>query len=103
MSLLSPQNVPLKLSGIMSKVKPLGDMILVQGYNTSSIGGIVLAEQKDEKFKQGVVVATDKTNLKNPLKVGNHIVFGGTPAATFLADNKKYSLLKYHDVFAKIE
>ena len=103
MSLLSPQPLTTKLTGIVSRIRPTGEMLLVQHYNTQSVEGIVLPQQKNTKFQQGMVIAVD--NAHNPMnfKVGNHIIFGNTPAASFVADSKNYSLLKQHDVFAKFD
>ncbi|KAL7714566.1 Chaperonin 10 Kd subunit [Entamoeba marina] len=103
MSLLSTQNINSKLSGTISRLQPTGEMILVQHYNTQSINGIVLPQQENKNFQQGMVVAINKENNPFQLKVGSHILFGRSPAATFISDKKNYSLMKQHDVYAKIE
>ncbi|BFU21466.1 Chaperonin 10 Kd subunit, putative [Entamoeba histolytica] len=103
MSLLSPQPISTRLTGLMAKIKPTGDMVLVQHYTTQTVNGIILAEQKNDKFQQGMVVSINTDNNPMKLKIGNHVIFGGSPATTFIADKKSYSLLKQHDIFAKIE
>lgn len=59
---LSVQPISTKLTGIMSRIKPMGEMVLVQHYSAPSVGGIVLAEQKNDKFQQGMVVAINPDN-----------------------------------------
>lgn len=103
MSLLTPQKISLPLKGMMKNVKPLNDMVLIQHYSNQTINGIVIAEQKSDKFQQGMVVAINTNNNPQNLKVGNHVIFGGSPAATFVSNKKNYSLLKQHDIYAKLE
>ena len=103
MSLLSPQKITLPLKVLMSKMKPLNDMVLVQHYSNQTINGIVIAEQKNDKFQQGMIVGINSNNNPQKLQIGNHVIFGGSPAATFISDKKNYSLMKQHDIYAKLE
>lgn len=91
-----------------SKLKPLGNRILVQRQEAkSSKGGILLPESAKEKPKQGTVLAvgpgkTDDKGRVHPvgLKTGDQILFSSYAGTEYKTEGQEFLILTEEDVLA---
>ncbi len=96
----------------MSKIRPLGDRVLLKVLEAESKtkGGIVLPDTAKEKPQEGEVVATGKGRVSEdgklqPLEVktGDRVLFakyGGTEVTT--KEGEEYLIVKEEDILAII-
>jgi chaperonin GroES len=97
----------------MTKLKPLGDRLVVEPIEQedTTSGGILLPETAKEKPQEGRVIAAGPGKLddsgkrvKMEVKVGDRVLYaryGGTEIK--LEENKKGLILKESDVLALVE
>lgn len=88
------------------EIIPLGERVLIKpnevGEKTK--GGIYIPESAKENKKEGIVeaVGEKKDGGALPLKKGDKILYGGYSNEDFEIDGKKYIILEYKDVLAKL-
>lgn len=90
----------------MTKIKPLGNRVLVQRSKAqTSKGGIILPDSAQEKPKEGVIVAvgpgkTDDNGHLEPIqvKVGDRILFGSYAGTEVKSDNEDMLILSEDDI-----
>ena len=96
---------------LMSKIRPLGDRVLVRQLEGEEItkSGIVLPDSAKEKPQEGEVIAIGSgkwidgklTNLE--VKVGDKILFSKYGGDEIKVDGVEYKILKEEDILAIIE
>ena len=93
----------------MSKIKPLGDKILVEILEAEerTKGGIILPDTAKEEKTEGKVVSVGTgrfldTGKIQPLEVkaGDRVIFGKYSGDEILIDGKKHKVLKESEVLA---
>ncbi len=96
----------------MSKIKPLGDKILVEVLEAEekTKGGIILPDTAKEEKTEGKVVSagpgkTLESGKVQPLEVkkGDRVIFGKYSGDEILIDAKKHKILKESEVLAVYE
>ena len=96
----------------MSKIKPLGDKILVEILEAEekTKGGIILPDTAKEEKAEGKVIAVGtgkvlESGKLQPLEVkkGDRVIFGKWGGDEILIDGKKHKILKEADVLAVYE
>ena len=96
----------------MSKIKPLGDKILVEVLEAEekTKGGIILPDTAKEEKTEGKVVSVGggkvlESGKVQPLEVkrGDRIIFGKYSGDEILIDGKKHKILKESEVLAVYE
>ncbi len=96
----------------MSKVKPLGDKILVEVLEAEekTKGGIILPDTAKEEKTEGKVISVGggrflDTGKIQPLEVkkGDKVIFGKYSGDEILIDGKKHKVLKESEVLAVYE
>ena len=96
----------------MSKIKPLGDKILVEILEAEekTKGGIILPDTAKEEKTEGKVVAvgagkTLESGKVQPLEVktGDKIIFGKYSGDEIIVEGKKHKILKENEVLAIFE
>jgi chaperonin GroES len=95
-----------------SKLKPLGDKILLKRVEAESKtkSGIVLPETAKEKPKRGTVIAIgdgklldDGTRAKFQVKKGDEVIFASYAGTEVKIDNEEFLILSEDEVLAVIE
>ena len=96
----------------MSKIKPLGDKILVEVLEAEekTKGGIILPDTAKEEKSEGKVISVgpgkvlDSGKLQ-PLEVksGDKVIFGKYSGDEILIDGKKHKIIKETEVLAVYE
>ena len=93
----------------MSKIKPLGDKILVEVLEAEerTKGGIILPDTAKEEKTEGKVISVGggrflDTGKIQPLEVkaGDRVIFGKYSGDEILIDGKKHKVLKESEVLA---
>ncbi len=96
----------------MSKIKPLGDKILVEILEAEekTKGGIILPDTAKEEKAEGKVIAVGAGRVLESGKVqalevkkGDRVIFGKWGGDEILIDGKKHKILKEADVLAVYE
>ncbi|OUV56306.1 MAG: co-chaperone GroES [Flavobacteriales bacterium TMED113] len=88
-----------------TKLKPLGDRILVEALPAEEkVGGIYIPDTAQEKPQKGKVVAVGPGNTENPitLKVGDKILYGKYSGTEIKYEGSEYLIMRESDVLAKI-
>lgn len=89
------------------KIIPIGERVLLEQIKEAdkTAGGIYIPDEAKEKKKEGVVIAagTTKDNQPLPLKKGDKVIYGGYSNEEFEVADKKYLLIEFKDIMAKIE
>ena len=88
------------------QIKPLGERVLISPTEEEKTkGGLYIPESAKEGKKEGEVLAvrTFKEGKELPLKKGDRILYGGYSHEEFEFDGKKYLIVEFKDVVAKIE
>ena len=87
-------------------IKPLGERVLLEQAEKEkkTTGGIYIPEDARKEKKEGIVVAvgTFKDGKDLPLKKGDKVIYGGYSSEELEIENKKFLLIKFEDVMAKI-
>lgn len=89
-----------------TKIKPLGDRVVVQREKAqTSKGGILLPDSAQEKPRQGQVIAAGEGKRSEdgrlePLsvKIGDRILFGAYAGTEFKDDEGEYLILSESDI-----
>ena len=93
----------------MSKVRPLGDKVLIKRLEAEekTAGGIVLPDTAKEKPKQGKVIAVgDGRQLESgkkialQVKAGDTVLFGSYAGTEVTVDGEEYLLMSEEDILA---
>ena len=96
----------------MSKIKPLGDKILVEVLEAEekTKGGIILPDTAKEEKTEGKVVSLGggkvlESGKVQPLEVkkGDRVIFGKYAGDEILIDGKKHKIIKESEVLAVYE
>ena len=96
----------------MSKIKPLGDKILVEVLEAEekTKGGIILPDTAKEEKSEGKVVSVGpgkvlESGKIQPLEVkaGDKVIFGKYAGDEILIDGKKHKIIKENEVLAVYE
>lgn len=90
----------------MSKIKPLGNRVLVQRSKAQTTkGGILLPDSAQEKPKEGVVIAAGPGKLNeegqlepNSVKVGDRVLFGSYAGTEVKHLDEDYLILSEDDI-----
>lgn len=90
----------------MTKLKPLGNRIVVKRSKTqTSKGGILLPDSAQEKPREGEVIAVgpgkrNEDGQIEPLsiKLNDRVLFGAYSGTEFNQDNQEYLILSEDDV-----
>jgi len=99
-------------AALKTKVKPLGDNVLVKRTEaeTKTAGGIVLPDSAKEKPKEGTVMAlgdgrlTDDGNrAKFTVKKKDRVLFSSYAGNEIKVDGDDYLLISENDILAVIE
>lgn len=88
------------------EIKPIGERVLLQPKEEEKTkGGIYIPDSAKESKKEGEVLAvgTFKDGKELPLKKGDHVLYGGYSSDEFEFDGKKYIVIDFKDVLAKLE
>lgn len=87
------------------EIVPIGERVLITpATEEKTKGGIYIPQSAQEGKKEGEVIAvgTDKDGKELPLKKGDKILYGGYSSDEFEFDGKKYIILEFKDVVAKL-
>jgi chaperonin GroES len=96
----------------MSKIKPLGDKILVEVLEAEekTKGGIILPDTAKEEKSEGKVVSVGpgkvlESGKLQPLEVkaGDKVIFGKYSGDEILIDGRKHKIIKETEVLAVYE
>lgn len=99
-------------SKTVTKVKPLGDHILVKPAEAEekTKGGIILPDTAKEKPAQGTVVALgegrlldDGTRAEFQVKEGDFVIYSKYAGHDITIDGEEYKVLQESDVYAIVE
>ncbi len=88
------------------KIVPLGERVLLQPQEKEekTKGGLYIPESAKEERKQGRVKAVGSKDGKNlPLQENDLVLYGGYSHEEFEIDGKKYVLVEFKDILAKLE
>ena len=93
----------------MSKIRPLGDKVLVRRVEAESktAGGIVLPDAAKEKPKRGKIVAVgqgkqldDGKQAKLQVKKGDEVLFSSYAGTEITVDGKEMMIMSEDDILA---
>ena len=96
----------------MSKIKPLGDKILVEVLEAEAKtkGGIILPDSAKEEKTEGKVISVGsgkvlESGKLQPLEVkkGDRVIYSKYAGDEILIDGKKHKILKENEVLAVYE
>ena len=95
----------------MSKIRPLGDKVLVRRVEAESktAGGIVLPDAAKEKPKRGKIIAVgqgkqldDGERAKLQVKKGDEVLFSSYAGTEITVDGKEMMIMSEDDILAII-
>jgi chaperonin GroES len=96
----------------MSKIRPLGDRILVKRIQEEekTKGGIIIPDTAKEKPQEGMVVAVGKGKttedgklLAPDVKAGEKILFGKYAGSEVKIDGEEHLILREDDILGVLE
>jgi chaperonin GroES len=96
----------------MSKLKPLGDKVVIEAAEREEMtaSGLVLPDTAKEKPQEGEVIAVgpggrDESGKLIPLdvKAGDRIIFGKWSGTEVKLDGEEYLIMKESDVMGVVE
>jgi chaperonin GroES len=90
-----------------TKIKPLGDRVLVQRAKApTSKGGILLPETAKEKPREGIVISVGPGKVNEngqiepmPIKAGDRVLFGPYAGTEIQENEEGYLILSEADIF----
>ena len=89
------------------KIVPLGERVLLKPKEKEerTAGGLYIPESAKEDKKEGTVIAVGSTKEghKLPLQEGDKVLYGGYSNEEFEVEKKKYLLVDFKDILAKLE
>ncbi len=87
-------------------ITPIGERVLLEQTKKEekTSGGIYLPEDAQKEKKEGIVIAvgTYQDGKSLPLKNGDRIIYGGYSNEELEVNGKKYLLIEFKDIMAKI-
>jgi chaperonin GroES len=87
-------------------IQPIGERVLLEQAEKEekTAGGIYIPEDAQKEKKEGTVIAvgTFKDGKELPLKKGDRVIYGGYSSEELEIDGKKYLLIDFKDIMAKI-
>lgn len=87
-------------------ITPIGERVLLEQAKKEekTAGGIYIPEDAQKEKKEGTVigVGTFRDGKELPLKKGDRIIYGGYSNEEFEVEGKKYLLVDFKDIMAKI-
>ncbi len=95
----------------MSKIRPLGDKVLVRRVEAEekTAGGIVLPDTAKEKPKRGKIIAVGQGRLlddgkraKMQVKKGDEVLFSSYAGTDITVDGKEMMIMSEDDILAII-
>ncbi len=95
----------------MSKIRPLGDKVLVRRVEAEekTAGGIVLPDTAKEKPKRGKIIAVGQGRLlddgkraKMQVKKGDEVLFSSYAGTDITVDTKEMMIMSEDDILAII-
>ena len=95
----------------MSKIRPLGDKVLVRRVEAEekTAGGIVLPDTAKEKPKRGKIIAVGQGRLlddgkraKMQVKKGDEVLFSSYAGTDITVDEKEMMIMSEDDILAII-
>lgn len=95
-----------------SKVKPLGDRVLVQPLDEKEVvkGGIIIPDTAKEKPQEGKIVAvgTGKVDdngkkIELTVKVGDKVLFSKYGGTEIKVDGESYLIMREDDILGVLE
>lgn len=88
-------------------ITPIGERVLLEPAkkDEKTAGGIYLPDEARTEKKEGIVLAVGTFNKGGelPLKKGDKVLYGGYSNEEFEMNGKKYLLVDFKDIVAKIE
>jgi chaperonin GroES len=97
----------------MSKVRPLGDRVIVRRDDSSeqkSAGGIIIPDTAKEKPQRGVVESVGKglldengKRIELTVKAGDKVLFGKYAGSEVKIDGFEMTIMRESDILAVIE
>lgn len=87
-------------------ITPLGERVLIKPKEEERTkGGLYIPDSAKEGKKEGEVLAVGltKEGKELPLKKGDRILYGGYSSDEFEIEGKKYIILEYKDILAKLQ
>ncbi len=89
------------------KIKPIGERVLIRiekPKEEKTKSGIYLPKSDEEK-KQGIVeeIGMTKDGKDLPLSKGDKILYGGYSHEDIEIEDKKYVIIEFKDIIAKLE
>lgn len=88
-------------------ITPIGERVLLEPAKKEekTAGGIYLPDEARQEKKEGIVLAvgTYKDGKELPLKNGDRVLYGGYSNEEFEMQGKKYLLVEFKDIVARIE
>ncbi len=85
---------------------PIGERVLLEQAKKEekTAGGIYIPEDAQKEKKEGTIigVGTFRDGKELPLKKGDRVIYGGYSSEDFEIDGKKYLLVDFKDILAKI-
>ena len=99
------------VTGVATKIQPLGDKVLVKVLEAEekTKGGIVLPDTAKEKPQQAEVVAVGKGKVQDgktiapEVKTGDKILFGRYSGTELTVEGEEYLMLKEEDIVAIVK
>lgn len=87
-------------------IQPIGERVLIEQTKKEerTAGGIYIPDDAQKEKKEGTVVAvgTFKDGKELPLKKGDTIIYGGYSNEELEVKGKKYLLVEFKDIMAKL-
>ncbi len=88
-------------------ITPIGERVLLESAKKEekTAGGIYLPDEARQEKKEGTVLAvgTYKEGKELPLKKGDKVLYGGYSNEEFERDGRRYLLVEFKDIVAKID
>ena len=86
-------------------VTPIGERVLLRPKEMERTkGGLYIPDSAKESRKEGEVVAagTFKDGKALPVKAGDVVLYGGYSSDEFDVDGKKYIIVEFKDILARL-
>lgn len=88
------------------EIQPIGERVLLEPARKEerTKGGVYIPDDAGKEKKEGTVLAVGKfkDGKELPLQKGDRIIYGGYSSEELEIEGKKYLLIEFKDVMAKI-
>ena len=88
------------------EIQPIGERVLLEQARKEerTKGGVYLPDDAGKEKKEGTVLAVGKfkDGKELPLQKGDRIIYGGYSSEELEIEGKKYLLIEFKDIMAKI-